>query len=78
MRIVNSNLYAKYKPGTSHSAGLRFIYKAALVLFRPQADRQTTTINNSGLPQDSRLFTEKPRDLPSRQSSGAWAATSVQ
>ena len=32
MRIVNSNLYAKYKPGTSHSAGLRCIYKAALAL----------------------------------------------
>ena len=56
----------------------RCIYKAALVRSRPQADRQKTTIYNSGLPQDSRLFTEKPRDLPSRQSSGAWAATSVQ
>lgn len=39
------------------------IYKAALVLFRPQADRQKTTIYNSGLPQDSRLFYKKPRDL---------------
>lgn len=62
----------------THCVGLRCIYKSALVLFRPQADRQKTTIYNSGLPQDSRLFTEKPRDLPSRQSSGAWAATSVQ
>ena len=44
--------------------------KAALVLFRPQADRQTTTIYNYGLPQDSRHFYKMPRDLPSRQSSG--------
>ena len=45
------------------------IYKAALVLFRPQADRQKTTIYNSGLPQDSRHFYKMPRDLPLRQSS---------
>ena len=36
------------------------------------------TIYNSGPPQDSSLFTEKPRDLPLRRSSGARAATSVQ
>ena len=46
------------------------IYKAALVLFRPQADRQKTTIYNYGLPQDSRHFYKMPRDLPLRQSSG--------
>ena len=40
--------------------------KAALVLFRPQADRKKTTIYNSGPPQDSRLFSKKPRDLPSK------------
>ena len=34
-------------------------------------------IYDSGPPQDSRLFTEKPRDLPLRRSSGAWVATSV-
>ena len=31
------------------------IYKAALVLFRPQADRQKTTIYNSGPPRNSSL-----------------------
>ena len=36
------------------------------------------TIYNSGPPQDSSLFREKPRDLPLRRSSGARAATSVQ
>ena len=46
------------------------IYKAALVLFRPQADRQTTTIYNSGPPQDSSHFYKMPRDLPSRRASG--------
>ena len=51
----------KYKPGTSHSAGLRFIYKAALVLFRPQADRQKTTIYNSGTPRNSSLSTKVKR-----------------
>ena len=34
-------------------------------------------IYDSGPPQDSSLSTEKPRDLPSRRSSGAWATTSV-
>ena len=46
------------------------IQKAALVLFRPQADRQKTTIYNYGLPQDSRHFYKMPRDLLLRQSSG--------
>ena len=37
------------------------IYKAALVLFRPQADRQTTTIYNSGTPRNSSLSTKVKR-----------------
>ena len=35
--------------------------KAALVLFRPQADRQTTTIYNSGPPRNSSLSTKVKR-----------------
>ena len=37
------------------------IYKAALVLFRPQADRQKTTIYNSGPPRNSSLSTKVKR-----------------
>ena len=54
----------RYKPGTLCRASLYI--KAALVLFRPRADRQKTTIYNSGPLQDSRLFSKKPRDLPSK------------
>ena len=46
------------------------IYKAALVLFRPQADRKKTTFYNSGPPQDSSHFYKMPRDLPLRRASG--------
>ena len=55
--------------GVTGKSGTLFIYKAVLVLFRPQADRQKTTIYNYGLPQDSRHLYKMPRDLPLRQSS---------
>ena len=52
--------------------------KAALALYAFLRKPQKATIYNSGLPQDSRHFYKMPRDLPLRQSSGTWAATSVQ
>ena len=45
----------------THCVGLRCIYKSALVLFRPQADRQKTTIYNSGPPRNSSLSTKVKR-----------------
>ena len=45
----------------AHCVGLSRIYKAALVLFRPQADRQKTTIYNSGPPRNSSLSTKVKR-----------------
>ena len=38
-----------------------YLIKAALVLFRPQADRQKTIIYYSGPPQDSSLFSKAKR-----------------
>ena len=70
----NSYLLARYVPGMP---GISCI-KAALALYVFLRKPQKATIYNSGLPQDSRHFYKMPRDLPLRQSSGAWAATSVQ
>ena len=47
--------------GVTRKSGTLFIYKAVLVLFRPQADRQKTTIYNSGTPRNSSLSTKVKR-----------------
>ena len=71
MLLMSHNHGTKPKwVGVTGKSGTLFIYKAVLVLFRPQADRQKTTIYNYGLPQDSRHFYKMPRDLPLRRASG--------